>query len=127
MYVQMPAMDGLTATSLLRQREHGSQAHQLVIALTAHALKGDEDRCLAAWMDGYLTEPIQPGDLTRFSALPAAKTLATHRRSLSLLAKADVDPEKPPNKPNAASFWRLPTSRGCQREHGLGTVASADR
>jgi PAS domain S-box-containing protein len=59
MDVQMPEMDGLTATSVLRQREQGSQTHQLVIALTAHAMKGDEDRCLAAGMDGYLTKPIQ--------------------------------------------------------------------
>jgi len=59
MDVQMPEMDGLTATSILRQRELGSPAHQVVIALTAHAMKGDEERCLAAGMDGYLSKPIQ--------------------------------------------------------------------
>jgi len=51
---------GLTATSLLRQREQGASKHQVVIALTAHAMKSDEGRCLAAGMDGYLAKPIRP-------------------------------------------------------------------
>src|SRR5208337_1129376 len=63
MDVQMPEMDGMTAASILRQREQGSSKHQVVIALTAHALKGDEERCLAAGMDGYLSKPIRPQEL----------------------------------------------------------------
>jgi PAS domain S-box-containing protein len=63
MDVQMPEMDGLTATSLLRQREQDSSKHQVVIALTAHAMKTDEERCLAAGMDGYLSKPIRPQEL----------------------------------------------------------------
>ena len=59
MDVQMPEMDGLTATSVLRERERGRDIHLPVIALTAHAMKGDQDCCLAAvMMDGYLTKPI---------------------------------------------------------------------
>jgi two-component system sensor histidine kinase/response regulator len=56
----MPEMDGLQATLALRQREKaiGDGFHQPVIALTAHAMKGDQLRCLAAGMDGYLTKPI---------------------------------------------------------------------
>ncbi|HYR91714.1 MAG TPA: response regulator [Terriglobia bacterium] len=65
MDVQMPEMDGFEATAALREREkkEGAGTHQPVIALTAHAMKGDEERCLAAGMDGYLAKPIQPQQL----------------------------------------------------------------
>ncbi len=63
MDVQMPEMDGLTAVTLLRQRQLGSSKHQVVIALTAHAMRSDEELCLAAGMDGYVTKPIRPGEL----------------------------------------------------------------
>ncbi len=63
MDVQMPEMDGLEATAAIRKIEEGGGKHQIVIALTAHAMKGDEGRCLAAGMDGYLSKPIRPQEL----------------------------------------------------------------
>jgi len=59
----MPVLDGLETVRLLRGKEIGIPFHQRVIALTAHAMKGDLDRCLAAGMDGYLSKPIRPQEL----------------------------------------------------------------
>ena len=66
MDVQMPVSDGFEATAAIRQWENASGGHVPIIAMTAHAMKGDEDRCLAAGMDAYLAKPINPGRLFDF-------------------------------------------------------------
>jgi CheY-like chemotaxis protein len=63
MDVQMPVMGGFEATAAVREMEKGTGKHIPIVALTAHAVKGDRERCLAAGMDGYVGKPIHPEEL----------------------------------------------------------------
>lgn len=65
MDVQMPEMDGLAATRAIRQEETMNGTHLTIFAMTAHAMKGDRERCLESGMDGYLTKPIRFSDVER--------------------------------------------------------------
>jgi two-component system sensor histidine kinase/response regulator len=78
MDVQMPEMDGFEATAAIRKKEQLSGKHQAVIALTAHAMKSDQERCVAAGMDGYLSKPIRPQELDAI-----LKEHVAHRREIA--------------------------------------------
>jgi CheY-like chemotaxis protein len=76
MDVQMPEMDGFEATQGIRRHEEASGAHTPIIAMTAHAMKGDRELCLEAGMDDYVSKPVQPSllveSMTRLLAAHAA-------------------------------------------------------
>jgi CheY-like chemotaxis protein len=80
MDVQMPLMDGLAATRAIRERERSGTTHLLIFAMTAHAMKGDRERCLESGMDGYITKPVRFSDL---------------EQTLAGLAPAPATPFKP--------------------------------
>jgi len=73
MDVSMPEMDGFEAVAAIRARESMTGFHIPVVAMTAHAMKGDRERCLAAGMDAYISKPIQPDELVHvIKTLPLA-------------------------------------------------------
>jgi len=82
MDVQMPEMDGLAATRAIRQRETMDGTHLPIYAMTAHAMKGDRERCLESGMDGYLTKPIRFSDVERTLANLGTEAVLTTTQNI---------------------------------------------
>jgi PAS domain S-box-containing protein len=91
MDIQMPVMDGFEAVARIRASERGTGAHLPVIAMTAHAMKGDRERCLEAGMDDYIAKPIEAGALRG-----ALEALSRDREDP---ARAEPAPAAPPADP----------------------------
>jgi PAS domain S-box-containing protein len=96
MDVQMPHMDGFEATRMIRHHEITTGGHLPIVALTAHAMKGDQERCLEAGMDAYISKPIDPqtlfGTIERLTkhATRAAKRDSSDAHTASSTSSADV-------------------------------------
>jgi CheY-like chemotaxis protein len=65
MDIQMPEMNGIEATALIRRKQRADGTYTPIVALTACAMKGDQERCLGAGMDGYISKPINSAELYR--------------------------------------------------------------
>ncbi len=100
MDVQMPELDGLETTAAIRERERAAGGHLPIVALTAHAMKGDAERCLAAGMDAYLPKPLQPREL----AEAIAKVVPSAARGV----RPPEPAERPSSSPDAAGPLDLP-------------------
>ncbi|MHC4877688.1 MAG: response regulator [Planctomycetota bacterium] len=105
MDVQMPEMDGLQATEQIRKREAGTAQHTPIVAMTAHAMKGDEERCLAVGMDAYISKPIRAPLLFQ---------------KLSELCNADGDDSETPTEAHTGAAQR---SSVVDWDEALQTVA----
>jgi PAS domain S-box-containing protein len=92
MDVQMPEMSGTEATAVIRERERAQGGHLPIIALTAHALTGDRERCLAAGADGYVAKPIVPAELFKEIdlVLPRREAPPTRTKPTATFNDADL-------------------------------------
>jgi CheY-like chemotaxis protein len=83
MDVQMPEMDGFEAVQNLRKREENRGFHLPVIAMTAHAMTGDKERCIKAGMDDYITKPFRALDMLQMVEKYRKKTFQYSEEALS--------------------------------------------
>jgi two-component system sensor histidine kinase/response regulator len=90
MDVQMPEMDGFEATAEIREREKSTKSHVPIVAMTAHAMTGDRERCLAAGMDGYVAKPIQHKELFETIEGLAGGTPLEARGTVGIVSEGEV-------------------------------------
>ena len=116
MDVQMPEMDGFEATAAIRKKEQTTGHHMHIVAMTAHAMKGDRERCLKAGMDAYLSKPIQ------------SKTLYEMVEGAAVVSRSDHDESVESRPPEAAvesiMDWAAAVDRIGGREDLLKQMAT---
>ena len=91
MDIQMPELNGFEATTLIREREQLTGGHLPIIAMTANAMKGDRERCLAAGMDGYVAKPVRSVELFRAVESTVHPGAETHAPTTTVTGSADED------------------------------------
>ncbi len=102
MDVQMPGMDGIEATAHIRQVEQETGRHVPIVAMTAHAMKGDRERCLAAGMDEYVSKPLRANQLFEVMALALSRGAIAAQTDPAVVPP---EPEIPTTPPPAQIQW----------------------
>jgi CheY-like chemotaxis protein/HPt (histidine-containing phosphotransfer) domain-containing protein len=102
MDVQMPVMDGVAATRAIRDREKGAGRNTPVVAMTAHAMKGDRERFLDAGMNGYISKPIEKGEL-----LETVESLARENTDRMVVGTTSPDMKQTPPMDRKEALGRL--------------------
>jgi CheY-like chemotaxis protein len=120
MDVQMPELDGFAVTQAIRTKERAANTHVPIIALTAHAMKGDRERCLAAGMDGYLSKPIEPNAL--FAELLRWLKPGAQKSALALQSSSDVGIQPPSDQLGLAKLSGIDHIAGLRRVAGNETL-----
>ncbi|MFN0012506.1 MAG: response regulator [Phycisphaerales bacterium] len=110
MDMQMPDMDGLTATARIRENEKASGAHLLIVAMTSNAMSGDRERCLEGGMDGYVSKPVNRKEL-----FDTIEGLTATQRPASA-----APPVAPPPPPPAAAAHTKPLIDRAELMENLG-------
>ena len=107
MDIQMPEMDGFTATRKIRKNESGSGTHIPIVAMTAHNMKGDRERCLDAGMDGYLSKPINRKELEEAIAGAAKGQIHKGRMADAGKRRGDFPVDRAPGWDAAQALERV--------------------
>ncbi len=96
----MPEMDGFETTSRIRAKERQAGGHIQVVAMTAHAMKGDRERCLAAGMDAYVSKPIKADEL--YAVLGRVQRTDAPQKSDDRPSEAEPERQRPLPPPHSA-------------------------
>jgi len=110
MDVQMPGLDGIETTRAIRSRERGTHHRTPIVAFTAHALKEDRERCMAAGMDAYLTKPVDTSTMLEALARvagPAPEPAVAPAAAASTAAGAKTGAASAPEPPQVAALRRI--------------------
>ena len=113
MDIQMPEMDGFEATAKIRALQNKNETRLPIVAMTAHAMKGDRERCIAAGMDDYISKPVNPKDLLHMMMRMNLTNNAPHETRTIPPETEEQNPRRPAKSTGPRSWKTSRTGRTC--------------